>query len=141
MRPVWCFLCRIVGAIEECAALLVARVSRMPELRLIMAKLMQEILILTVQGSRLHKGLYSSCVLQAMDAATQQMDILGGWEFRERAEAMLKQVGILSSAHLVGKMSGGQKRRVALAAALLASPDLIIADEPTNHMDHQVMSR
>ena len=76
-----------------------------------------------------------------MDATTQQMDILGGWEFKEQAEAMLKQVGIPSSGHLVGKMSGGQKRRVALAAALLASPDLIIADEPTNHMDHQVMTR
>ena len=94
-----------------------------------------------VSREQIAQGLKTSRVLQAMDAATQQMDILGGWEFRERAEAMLKQVGIPSSGHLVGKMSGGQKRRVALAAALLASPDLIIADEPTNHMDHQVMSR
>ena len=51
---------------------------------------------------------------------------------------MTLQVGIRNSSQLVGSLSGGQKRRVALAAALLASPDLIVADEPTNHMDHQV---
>ena len=76
--------------------------------------------------------------VQAMDAATEEMNRLGGWEFRESAEEMLKRVGLPSSGQLVGSLSGGQKRRVALAAALLASPDLIVADEPTNHMDHQV---
>lgn len=75
-----------------------------------------------------------------MEVAQEQMDSLGGWEFREQAEAMLQQVGLPSSTQLVGSLSGGQKRRVALAAALLANPDLIVADEPTNHMDHQVMS-
>ena len=73
-----------------------------------------------------------------MDAATEEMNRLGGWEFRERAEEMLKRVGLPDSGQLVGSLSGGQKRRVALAAALLANPDLIVADEPTNHMDHQV---
>ena len=73
-----------------------------------------------------------------MDVATQQMDSLKGWEFREQAEEMLKRVGLPDNSQLVGTMSGGQKRRVALAAALLAKPDLIIADEPTNHMDHKV---
>lgn len=78
------------------------------------------------------------CCLQAMDVATQQMDNLNGWEFREQAEEMLKRVGLPDNSQLVGTMSGGQRRRVALAAALLAKPDLIIADEPTNHMDHKV---
>ncbi len=73
-----------------------------------------------------------------MDAATEEMNRLGGWEFREQAEEMLKRVGLPNSGQLVGSLSGGQKRRVALAAALLANPDLIVADEPTNHMDHQV---
>ena len=78
------------------------------------------------------------CNLQAMDVATQQMDSLCGWEFQEQAEEMLKRVGLPDNSQLVGTMSGGQRRRVALAAALLAKPDLIIADEPTNHMDHKV---
>ncbi|CAL5223735.1 g6295 [Coccomyxa viridis] len=99
----------------------------------------------------LHSGsILARCVLayeqaiasgdqKAMDAATEEMNRLGGWEFREQAEEMLKRVGLPNSGQLVGSLSGGQKRRVALAAALLANPDLIVADEPTNHMDHQVI--
>lgn len=77
-------------------------------------------------------------VVQALDEAIIQMDYLGGWEFRDRAEQMLAQVGLQDSTQVVRSMSGGQKRRVALAAALLARPDLFVADEPTNHMDYQV---
>ena len=68
-----------------------------------------------------------------------EMDAMGGWEFRERAEAALLEVGLPDPGQVVGTMSGGQKRRVALAAAVLARPDLLIADEPTNHMDYRVM--
>ena len=66
------------------------------------------------------------------------MDATGGWEFRERSEAALLEVGLPDPGQVVGTMSGGQKRRVALAAAVLARPDLLIADEPTNHMDYRV---
>ena len=50
------------------------------------------------------------------------------------AEAMLDVLGILPD-HPVGELSGGQRRRVALAKALLAPSDLLILDEPTNHLD------
>lgn len=63
---------------------------------------------------------------------------MGGWEFRERAQAALLDVGLPDTMQTVGTMSGGQKRRVALAAAVLARPDLLIADEPTNHLDYRV---
>lgn len=74
---------------------------------------------------------------QEIDSAIAQMDALGGWEARERALQMLEQVGVADSTQSVGSMSGGQQRRVALAAALLAQPDLLIADEPTNAMDYK----
>ena len=53
---------------------------------------------------------------------------------------MLEAVGLHSSLleAPVGSLSGGQRRRVALAAALLSAPDVLILDEPTNHMDLEV---
>jgi ABC-type multidrug transport system ATPase subunit len=41
----------------------------------------------------------------------------------------------------VGKLSGGQRRRLALASALLGSPDLLVLDEPTNHMDVEMIGK
>ena len=60
-----------------------------------------------------------------------------------QASEMLEAVG-LPTAMLeakVGSLSGGQRRRVALAAALLSVPDVLILDEPTNHMDLEVPTR
>ena len=53
---------------------------------------------------------------------------------------MLESVGLPTSllGAPVGSLSGGQQRRVALAAALLSAPDVLILDEPTNHMDLEV---
>ncbi|CAL8463581.1 g3115 [Coccomyxa elongata] len=76
---------------------------------------------------------------KAIDSAIAEMDALGGWEARERALQMLEEVGVPDSSQTVGSMSGGQQRRVALAAALLAQPDLLIADEPTNAMDYKAI--
>jgi ABC transport system ATP-binding/permease protein len=68
------------------------------------------------------------------DAATD-VEKLGGWQKRHEAEAMLSHVGITEPAAQVASMSGGERRRVALARVLLAEPDLAVLDEPTNHLD------
>lgn len=67
-----------------------------------------------------------------------KMTALDAWELEASAQAVLAQVGIKNPSMKIDAMSGGQARKVAVAAALLGSPDVLILDEPTNHMDVQV---
>ena len=70
-----------------------------------------------------------------MDRCFDEMNAMNGWEVSADAHDILESLGMPDTNRLVSGLSGGQKRRVALAAALLAAPDLLILDEPTNHMD------
>ncbi|WP_421379057.1 ABC-F family ATP-binding cassette domain-containing protein [Bacillus salacetis] len=69
--------------------------------------------------------------------AQRQMEIHNAWDANANAKAVLTKLGISQFFTKVGQLSGGQKKRVALAQVLIETPDLLILDEPTNHLDYQ----
>lgn len=60
------------------------------------------------------------------------------WDFESQAKTMLNKLGITDHHQLVEQLSGGQRKRVALASVLLSTADLLILDEPTNHLDSEM---
>ncbi len=60
------------------------------------------------------------------------------WDLEAQAKAMLNRLGIPEHLALVENLSGGQKKRVALASVLLSQADILILDEPTNHLDSEM---
>ncbi len=70
-----------------------------------------------------------------MQQAFEQMDLLNAWDYEVRIKQVLGQLNIHDLELNVGKLSGGQTKRIALAQVLIDEPDFIILDEPTNHLD------
>jgi ABC transport system ATP-binding/permease protein len=82
---------------------------------------------------------YSEALLNGdekqLETAIQTLNELHAWDIESRVNQILGVLKLTDLTQTIGSLSGGQKKRVALAKVLIAEPDFIILDEPTNHLD------
>ncbi|MDC7995730.1 ABC-F family ATP-binding cassette domain-containing protein [Altibacter sp. HG106] len=89
--------------------------------------------------ARYEKALENPEDSEAYQAAFDAMDAHNAWDFETRYKQILFQLKLEQLDQKVANLSGGQKKRLALAIALLTQPDLLIMDEPTNHLDLEMI--
>jgi ATP-binding cassette subfamily F protein uup len=80
-----------------------------------------------------------AALLAIQTEAAAEIERLGGWDVMHRVEAILGHVGITRPDARIAALSGGDRRRVALARILIARPALAVLDEPSNHLDAETV--
>ena len=83
----------------------------------------------------LSKDAANEKTLEKVSDLQHELEINGGWEIETNARNILTKLGITETSAQMKTLSGGQRKRVALAHELIVKPDILILDEPTNHLD------
>jgi len=90
-------------------------------------------------AQQLHQDPANPAWQARLAALTDEMERTGSWAAEARAKAILTRLGITDFAAPIATLSGGQRKRVALAQALIDRAYLLILDEPTNHIDAETI--
>lgn len=82
---------------------------------------------------------HSEQQMMQLQLAMEEMDRLQAWDYEARIKQILYKLNIKDTAKQVAHLSGGQRKRVALARVLIQQPDCLLMDEPTNHLDVEMI--
>jgi len=89
--------------------------------------------------ARYEKAMANMDDADAYQSAFDEMEAAQAWDFETKYKQILSKLKLDDLSQKVGKLSGGQKKRIAMAIALLSDPQLLIMDEPTNHLDLEMI--